>query len=257
VLPGVMGIEAFAEAALWPLPGWHIDAIEDVNFLYPFKFYRNEPRTLTVNSTFHPEGDRVVAKCRLTGTRTLANQAEPQLTTHFTAAVRLAKGPLGDSSGPALSAPSGSLIESSAIYSMYFHGPAYQVVERAWWNEQRIVGQMPVRLPANHVPDDLPLAIAPRLIELCFQTAGLWEMALHHRMGLPHHIDQVRLYRNPEYVDGPLFAVVTAGAGRETFDAEVTDSAGNRYLHLRGYRTVTFRENVDFEALRGIQTVMA
>ncbi|PYX84045.1 MAG: beta-ketoacyl synthase, partial [Acidobacteria bacterium] len=33
VLPGVMGIEAFAEAALCMLPGWHIEAIENVNFL--------------------------------------------------------------------------------------------------------------------------------------------------------------------------------------------------------------------------------
>ena len=40
VLPGVMGIEAFAEAALCMLPGWHVEAIEDVNFLAPFKFYR-------------------------------------------------------------------------------------------------------------------------------------------------------------------------------------------------------------------------
>ncbi len=39
VLPGVMGIEAFAEAALCLLPGWHVEAIEDVNFLAPFKFY--------------------------------------------------------------------------------------------------------------------------------------------------------------------------------------------------------------------------
>src|SRR5208282_4580807 len=48
VLPGVMGIEAFAEAALCLLPGWHVAALEDVNFLAPFKFYRNEPRPVTV-----------------------------------------------------------------------------------------------------------------------------------------------------------------------------------------------------------------
>ena len=40
VLPGVMGIEAFAEAALCLHPGWHIEAVEDVNFLAPFKFYK-------------------------------------------------------------------------------------------------------------------------------------------------------------------------------------------------------------------------
>jgi hypothetical protein len=48
VLPGVMGIEAFAEAASFLLPGWQVATIEDVNFQAPFKFYRSEPRTLTV-----------------------------------------------------------------------------------------------------------------------------------------------------------------------------------------------------------------
>ncbi len=91
VLPGVMGIEAFAEAALCMLPGWHVEAIEEVNFLAPFKFYRNEPRTVTIEARFHPQGDALVADCRLIGRRTLPNQPEPQVTTHFTARVRLNK----------------------------------------------------------------------------------------------------------------------------------------------------------------------
>ena len=53
VLPGVMGIEAFAEAALCVLPGWQVEAVEDVNFLAPFKFYRSEPRTMTIEAEFH------------------------------------------------------------------------------------------------------------------------------------------------------------------------------------------------------------
>ena len=44
VLPGVMGMEAFAEAALALAPGWHVEALEGVDFLVPFKFYRGEPR---------------------------------------------------------------------------------------------------------------------------------------------------------------------------------------------------------------------
>ena len=32
-----MGIEAFAEAALCMLPNWYVAAIEEVNFLAPFK----------------------------------------------------------------------------------------------------------------------------------------------------------------------------------------------------------------------------
>ena len=91
VLPGVMGIEAFAEAALWMLPGWTVSAIEDVNFLAPFKFYRNNPRVLTVEALFYPLGEDLVADCRLIGRRKLPGQAEPQVTTHFTARVRLTR----------------------------------------------------------------------------------------------------------------------------------------------------------------------
>ena len=46
VLPGVMGMEGFAEAAHALLPGWHVSALEDVDLRAPFKFYRDEPRTL-------------------------------------------------------------------------------------------------------------------------------------------------------------------------------------------------------------------
>ena len=44
MLPGVMGVDAFAEAALSILPGWNVEAVENVDFLVPLKFYRDEPR---------------------------------------------------------------------------------------------------------------------------------------------------------------------------------------------------------------------
>ena len=50
VLPGVMGLEGFAELATLAAPGWHMVGIEDVEFLAPFKFYRNEPRTVTLTA---------------------------------------------------------------------------------------------------------------------------------------------------------------------------------------------------------------
>src|ERR1019366_4672241 len=154
VLPGVMGIEAFAEAALCLLPGWHVEAIEEVNFLAPFKFYRNEPRAVSVEATIHPhrgnysqlDGLTLLADCRLTGSRLLPNQAEPQVTTHFTARVRLTKLTPQALTVPALRLPDqhleGHIIEAADIYRLYFHGPAYQVVERAWWGGHGIIGLM-------------------------------------------------------------------------------------------------------------------
>jgi hypothetical protein len=260
VLPGVMGIEAFAEAALCLLPGWHSEAIEDVNFLAPFKFYRNEPRTVTVEAAIHPERDTLLADCRLTGQRLLPNQAEPQVTTHFTARVRLTRETPKEETVPALGNLVGNIIESADIYRLYFHGPAYQVIERAWWGGQRIIGLMAKGLPANHVPPDLSTLMAPRLIELCFQTAGLWEMGAQGRMGLPLHIDRVSsllLLPDPESADTRLYSVVSSDPACSSFDAEVVDATGNCYLHLRGYRTVAVPDAVDAEGLKVLKAAMS
>ncbi len=257
VLPGVMGIEAFAEATLSLLPGWRVEAVEEVNFLAPFKFYRSEPRTVTVEALIRPQGDGLVADCRLIGRRSLPNQNELQITTHFTARVRLTKQPTKGVTVPALGTPTGNIIDATDIYRLYFHGPAYQVVERAWWDGRRIVGLMATSLPNNHHPAALPLIVAPRLIELCFQTAGLWEMGTQGRMGLPLHIDRVSLLKHAaELSETRLYAVVTPNPSQGSFDSEVVDSKGNCYLQLKGYRTVAFPNAMNVERLKVLQAAM-
>ena len=76
-------------------------------------------------------------------------------------------------------------------------------------------------------------------------------------MGLPLYVHQVSWSRPPELAEGPLFAVVTPDAKGESFDAEVVDTRGNRYLRLSGYRTVTLPNSVDAEPLHALQRVMA
>ncbi len=257
VLPGVMGIEGFAEAALCLLPGWHVDALEEVNFLAPFKFYKNEPRHLTIDVIIHPDRDTVIADCRLLGRRPLPNQTEPQTTTHFTARVRLTKQEPRLVSVPILGTPEGHIIEAADIYRLYFHGPAYQVIERAWWDGTRIVGLMAKGLRNNHHPSELPTLMAPRLIELCFQTAGLWEMGVQGRMGLPLHIDRVSLFCDSARAEGRLYAVVTPNPGAGSFDAEVVDPNGNLFLQLSGYRTVAVPGAVDAGRLQALQSMMS
>ena len=256
VLPGVMGIEAFAEAALSMLPGWHVEAVEDVNFLAPFKFYRSEPRTVTIQAVVHPQGDGLVADCRLTGSRQLPNQAEPQVTTHFTGRVRLTKQqpPTMTATASVPAGPNGAAVEAADIYRLYFHGPAYQVVGQAWRDEDRIIGQMTEGLPSNHHPPELTTLMAPRLIELCFQTAGLWEMGLQSRMGLPLHVHRVSSRRALDAVEGRLYAVVTPDADQGSFDVQVIDSAGHLHVRLSGYRTVALPNSIDAEALKALQT---
>ncbi len=255
VLPGVMGIEAFAEAALCVYPGWYIEAIEEVNFVAPFKFYKDEPRTVILETIYRPLGDCLAADCRLMGKRSLPNQAEPQVTVHFTARVRLTRqAPESVAvAQPRLSAE--AMVEAAQIYRIYFHGPAYQVLERAWWDGEHIIGELAEKLPDNHHPPDQPMLMLPRLIELCFQTAGIWEMGTTSRMGLPSHIQHVSPSNGHSKREGRLYAVVTPHPEEGTFDAQVVEADGNVYIRLNGYSTAAFPGGLDAESLKPMQAM--
>lgn len=256
VLPGVMGVEAFAEAALCLLPGWRVESIEDINFLAPFKFYRNEPRALRIETQIHPYRDHLVAECRLIGERSLPN-AESQRRTYFTGRVQLAKKQALEQTAKGFIEPSGSHLEAADIYRVYFHGPAYQVLEKAWWDGKRVIGLLAQGLPPNHHPAELPTIMAPRLIESCFQTAGLWELGVQGRMGLPQCVRQISFFLPPDQADGRLYTVVTPNMVQSSFTAEVLNEKGNCYLSLDGYQTVTLPGFVDEKRVGRLQATLS
>jgi hypothetical protein len=93
------------------------------------------------------------------------------------------------------------------IYKVYFHGPAYQVIESAWRDKNRVVARFSENLPPNHEPENLPLLAAPRLTELCFQTASLIGLAEQSRLGLPGGLREMKILAQPK---GTVYAVVGA-----------------------------------------------
>jgi hypothetical protein len=235
VLPGVMGIEAFVEVAKLLAPGRTAVSVEDVVFLAPFKFYRDEPRTLTVTALLVPDGEDLVAQCRLTGERTLHGTAAPQETLHFTGKVRLsAHAPAGQHRD--VPASEGSSMGPDLVYRFYFHGPAYQVVGEAWRSNGTAVARMADGLPVNHTPEQ-PTAIGPRLVELCFQTAGLWEAGTTGTLALPAGIDRLDLVGDPAAAGTGGGLVAVAGPSDGGFDCAVLDGEGRVVLTLDGYRT--------------------
>lgn len=230
-----MGIEAFAEAAAASAPGFHVTAIEDMRFEAAFKLFRDEPRTARVHALAVRRGDALLAECKLIGSRVLPGRAEAQDTVHFSGRVELQRSPLAPREGalPDLSRPADMTAEE--IYRFYFHGPAYRVLEAVWVDGDRAVGRMASSLPPNHTPEGAPTLAMPRLIELCFQTAGIWEQRATGRLALPRGIDRVELLTHVD--DGASVLAVTRAVG-DAFDAEVIDDRGRVVLSLRGYRTV-------------------
>jgi len=242
LLPGVMGTEAFAQLANLLAPDYRVAAVENIKFDSPFKFYRRQPRTLYLSATLHPSADGdLIAHTTL---RSITQPAKPELPaqekTHFTAQVRLSKS-APTPPPPARWQKDGSVmrVDRDAIYQVYFHGPAYQVLERVHVAADSAYGVMVSTLPPNTQPAEVASFMAPRLIEVCFQTAGVWEIKTRGVMALPMAIRSVTAYRQPEEANGErLVAIVKAVNGGATFDAQVVDESGNVYVQLNGYRTV-------------------
>jgi hypothetical protein len=138
---------------------------------------------------------------------------------------------------------------------VYFHGPAYQVLDLAWRQGSAVIGRFSEGLPPNHSPADRTSQMAPRLIELCFQTAGLWEIGQSGKLGLPWEVASVTTYRSADAAQGRIMAVVqpTSDGG---FDAQVVDESGSLLVNLVGYRTVESPAEVEPDALARLRSVM-
>jgi NAD(P)-dependent dehydrogenase (short-subunit alcohol dehydrogenase family) len=253
VLPGVMGIELMCEAARLPWPNQLVTGLERVEFASPFKFYRNESRRLRVEVRYRMQDGELVADCTLVGVRALHGRSEPERTRHFSAEVHLAAAPSEvEATTHELPQPNGRVVPGEAIYRTYFHGPAYQVLGRAWRSGELAVGELAAALPDNHSPAAAGLVAGPRLIELAFQTAGLAEIADHARMGLPQRIERVRFHQpEPQEAPGTRALARTTDAG---YDVVVIAAAGTPLISVCGYATAALAGTVDNGAFTAMQS---
>jgi acyl transferase domain-containing protein/acyl carrier protein/NAD(P)-dependent dehydrogenase (short-subunit alcohol dehydrogenase family) len=238
VLPGVMGIETFAEAAWLLAPSYHVVAIENLRFLSPMKYYRHEPRAVIVRArAVMTQAGRVRVHATLSSVQNIVGR-DPEEKLHFSGAVVLEASAAEARQVQAFdrTAPE---IGREAIYRVYFHGPAYRVLDRVESaGENRVIGCMTGQLPLDTTDAKHGSLVGPRLIELCFQTAGVWEIGKTGRLALPAGVDRV-IVRDPSAGSGPLVAEVTAQGSDDnlTFSARVRDGAGKVHVEIEGYRT--------------------
>ncbi len=255
VLPGVMGIEAFAALASVAAGGLRVGSIDQVTFLAPLKFYRDEPRTLTLSAVLRPAGDGLVADCVLRSSRVIRGEQEPRVTTHFTGQVRLTtREPQPEHAATTDGHPAVTASHDD-IYRLFFHGPAYQVLDEAWHDGRSAVARLAAGLPPAHQPASGQLATEPRLAEACFQAAGLWEIGESGRMALPAQAAHVAVLGHPR-PGTPLFAVARPAADG-SYDCQVVDRDGEVLVRVDGYRTVDVDGNLPADLQRPIRDAMS
>jgi hypothetical protein len=113
------------------------------------------------------------------------------------------------------------------------------------------------KLPA-FTSEEHALLSTPTLVELCFQTAGIWEIGKTGIMALPRSIESLTIHR--QSVNGAaIYAEVKpvhSENGELHFDARVVDSKGRLYLELKDYRTSPMSDAVEQKLLAPLQELM-
>jgi hypothetical protein len=233
-----MGIETFAEAAWLLVPSHHVVALENLRFLAPMKYYRNEPRAAIVRArAVLGEHGLVRVHTTLSSVQTIVGR-EPEVKLHFSGVVVLAPSALETQTVQAFNRTAPE-IGREAIYRVYFHGPAYRVLDRVESaGKNQVIGCMTANLPLDTTNPSHGSLVGPRLIELCFQTAGVWEIGQTGQLALPAAVEKV-IVRDPSAGQGPLVAEVTAHPSADglSFSARVRNGEGKVHVELLGYRT--------------------
>ena len=126
------------------------------------------------------------------------------MTTHFTGRVVLSPtaGDLGDGDAAAAGRPARSPHPTPSTACTSTAPPT-----RCWPASGETATQpsanWPPSLPANHAPDADSLVAAPRLVELCFQTAGVAELAADGSLGLPRRVRRLQVAPAAAEADAP------------------------------------------------------
>ena len=244
VLPGVIGIEGFSVAARHiastlasAKAGFQVEHLEDIHFLAPFKFYKNLPRQIQWKAQAIREKNGIVVYATLES-ELLRHNGEREHMLHFTGKVYLTQhAMIQEMTGILPIWGKETAVCSEDIYKLYFHGPSFQVLDCAQKSGNHVMGRLAKNIPTEASGETQSIT-TPLLVELCFQTAGLWEAGTTGIMALPHSIGTLTIY--PRRVNGePIFAEVTPRMeeGKVCFDARVVDAKGHMYLELSNYQT--------------------
>ncbi|MHB1482460.1 MAG: polyketide synthase dehydratase domain-containing protein, partial [Bellilinea sp.] len=265
LLPGVMGIEGFSVAAKHiasvlasEKSGFDVVRLEDIQFLAPFKFYKDMPRRVTWKAQVAHEMGGLVTYVTLESTMLRTGQADKTMQ-HFSGKVHLR--PIGtELNQPTMEPPvwnGAYTVDAKDIYKLYFHGPSFQVLDGVQRSGETVLGKLHRNTPSI-TAEVQEMLTTPVLLELCMQTAGIWEAGATGVLALPSSIGELRLY-NLTPNGQPIFAAVTPiqdAEGNFTFNASVVDAKGRIYLELDNYRTSRLPYTVDEKLLTPLRELV-
>jgi malonyl CoA-acyl carrier protein transacylase len=242
-LPGVFGIEAFAEAASLLSPkDSSLLGVEDVRFALPLKQLKAVPQKGTVHAEVasKPGAAETRIRCRLTSQFHGPDGrpvGEPKL--HFEGTLRF---------GTLAAAPPRAAVPlcerkwtRATIYPPFFHGPSFQVLDAAGPLAPEAVALYRNPTEPQFGAGRAEFVAYPMLVEAMFQVSGLIALLLERVMSLPAALARLDFHHTgPLPADIRLRARATGkdAAGNRTFDVEAVAADGRVLLRAAGFAMI-------------------
>ena len=236
-VPGVMGIETFAEAAA-AVSGESPRVLKDLRFTVPIKLLRGRPVEALVRANaqrggydLRIESDFVNAKgVKLGATKT-----------HFSA--RYEPGPAKSGweglEKPELPKHAKYKITAEEIYKIYFHGPSFRVLDGILSIEKNaVLGVFKKPVAALWRVKTPALLFHPMVLEALFQTCGWRDIHFDRKMMLPDAVGSAIVYDNNPDPDRLYTYGVYKGTtedGKTRYDAYAFDSEMRPVAELKDY----------------------
>ncbi len=230
-LPGVMGMELFAELAKLAYPKKVICGFDSVEFRSAIKFIKDNPRLLNARISYSSKPEVRIESDFIKDGKKLGDTK-----LHFKANVIF--GPRKASEKSNVKLAKKQLINKGDIYQILPHGSLFQVLKSINTIDKEItaVGSIPLN---NQFSWDVKELLAnPLAIEAAFQAMGLLDIIKDDRLGLPYSIKQLT-YRDvagePEIIRGIKIGENDIGS---TYNFEVLTKTGEVILTAENYNTV-------------------
>jgi len=228
-VPGVMGIETFFESANL-LKGAKINSLKNVHFTLPIKLLRNKPIEVKVKA----QDDKIAIESDFIG----PNGVKLKTRTHFNCELCGAGNLKWDIEKPDFKIFKNFQIGKKTIYSKFFHGPSFQVLDGICKVEEKNVFAV-YKKPSAPLWKDNPnakLLAHPLVIESVFQACGYRDLHLFNRMSLPDRIGEITVTEKNLPDTLYIWAVFKRKEDNKTiYDGYAFDEKGKLVVVLKDY----------------------
>jgi NAD(P)-dependent dehydrogenase (short-subunit alcohol dehydrogenase family)/3-hydroxymyristoyl/3-hydroxydecanoyl-(acyl carrier protein) dehydratase len=239
-VPGVMGLETFAEAAAI-VTGAAPKALTNVRFAVPIKLLRNKAADVRIKAAAAGDGVEMRIESDFVSPKGLRLG---QTRTHFRAVSAAdAASSWTQDKRPVLPRTVKYKADAAAIYKTYFHGPSFQVLDGVISVDKTSVLAV-FKRPAAPLwkQGSQKLVFHPLVFEALFQACGWRDIQFDRTMALPDAVGAAIVYNHEPQDPDKLFLYGEFKGrtedGRSLYDAWAFDADFNLAAELRGYAMI-------------------